>query len=291
MVTIRTFYKCYQLHHHKAKAITLMKLLENGDMWKAEDIMDSIWGFNQEDYIRMLRIEMRANLFHAIDTLFTLYFCLQPDDNNKVDDLGLFRNLNKRKFYYDQIKLIAAGGVQSLNIFDTTVEFENNKIKYGQYIFYYAFGQENFPPGLEDSLEAIKYGLYLLSSELSDTAEYNSYKHALRSLPAFTEFALAKADTKEIIMSFDTKNSITYFQEFKNNSFSYNTKVFDTERDFRMTLLASNFIYNIIMFRRAAIVRDLPGVPMGYYSKENINLCVERGGNSFQFVNTFKPTL
>lgn len=289
MVTIKTFYKCYQMHHHRAKAITLMKLLDDKNFLKAEDIIDPRWGFSQDDYERMLKIELRTNLFHAIETMFTLYFCLQPNDKGKVDDFGLFKSLNKRNFYYEQIKSIAKDGNKILDVLDSIVEFDGKKIKFGQYLFYYAFKQEKFPPGLDDSLEAIKHALHLLSIELSDTAEYNSYKHALRSIPAISEFAFAKADTLEIVMSFDAKNSMTYFQEFKKNGFSYNTKVFDTNRDFRMTLLASNLIYNIIMFRRASIVRDLPEIPLSYFVKENVDACAKRGDDAFQFSNTFKP--
>ncbi len=165
----------------------------------------------------------------------------------------------------------------------------HKKTMFGQYLFYYAFKQDKLPPGLEDCVGAIKHALHLLATELSDTAEYNSYKHALRSLPAITELAFAKPETMEIVMSFDTKNSMTYFQELKNNSFSYHTKAFDSERDYKMTLLASNLIYNIIMFRRASIVRDLPAVPLAYYSKESIDACVQRGDGSFQFKSTYMP--
>lgn len=291
MVTIQTFYKCYQMHHHRAKACTLWKLLENKAFIKSEEIVDPMWGFEQEDYERMLRIEMRTNLFHAIETLFTLYFCLQPDENGKVDDLGLFRNLNKKNFYYEQIRIIASDKDISLNKLDEIVQFNEEKVKFGQYLFYYAFKKEKFPPGFDDSLEAIKDGLFLLATELNDTAEYNSYKHSLRSIPAISEFAFANADTLEIVMKFDAKNSITYFQEFKDNSFSYHTKVFDTYRDYRMALLASNLIYNIIMFRRASIVRDLPGIPLAYFSKENVEACAERNKDAFQFTNKFAPKI
>jgi hypothetical protein len=274
------------MHHHRAKATILRKLLETTDFLKSEDVIDKVWGFEQEDYERMLRIEMRANLFHAIDTLFTLYFCLQPNNDAKVDDFGLFRNLNKRIFYYEKIREIAEKGTSALDILNTEVNFNGQKIKLGQYLFYYAFKQDKFPPGLSDSIEAIKYALHLLAIEMSDTAEYNSYKHALRSLPAFTEFAFANPDTMEILVKFDAKNSMTYFQELKNGGFSYNTKVFDSERDFRMTLLASNLVCNIIMFRRGAITRDMKAIPVGYYSKESVDECAERGENTFQFTST-----
>ena len=155
-------------------------------------------------------------------------------------------------------------------------DFNGEKVKFGQYLFYYAFKQEKFPAGLNKSIEALKYALVLLASEMSDTAEYNSYKHSLRSIPAYTEFALANPDTMEIVMKFDTKNSMTYFQELKDGGYSYNTKIFDTERDFKMTLLSSNLICNIIMFRRASIVRDLPKIVLAYYSKENVEKCAER---------------
>lgn len=74
MITTKTFYKGYQLHHHRAKAGVLINLLGNEEFIKAEDIIDPIFGFNEDDYKRMLRVELRANLFHAIDTLFTRYF-------------------------------------------------------------------------------------------------------------------------------------------------------------------------------------------------------------------------
>jgi hypothetical protein len=81
---------------------------------------------------------------------------------------------------------------------------------------------------------------------------------------------------------------MTYFKELNTNEFSYITKVFDTERDFAMTLLASNLIYNIIMFRRASIVRDLSHIPLAYFSKENVKACAERGKDAYQLTNSFK---
>ncbi len=279
------------MHHHRAKATILKRLLDDNKHFDAGDIIDQIWGFDQEDYERMLKIELRANLFHAIDTLFTLYFCLQPGEDGKVDDLGLFSNLNKRAFYYEQIRAIATSGTKALDNLDSMIEYNGEQIKFGQYLFYYAFKQEKFPPGLDQSLDAIKHALYLLAIEINDTAEYNSYKHALRSLPAISEFAFAKADTLEIVMSVDTKNSMTYFQEFKNNSFSYNTKTFDSSRDYKTTLLASNLIYNIIMFRRASIVRDLPEIPLPYFCKDSIDECVKRDEKASVFTNTFTPII
>ena len=160
----------------------------------------------------------------------------------------------------------------------------------GNIYFIMLLKKKKIRPGLNETLEAIKHALHLLATELIDTAEYNSYKHSLRSIPAFSEFAFAKADTREIVVSFDAKNSITYFQELKNNGFTYHTKVFDTARDYRMTLLASNLIYNIIMFRRASIVRDIPVIPLGYYSKESVDDCFKRSNDAFQFTNTFTPT-
>jgi hypothetical protein len=79
MISIQTFYKSYQIHHHRAKATILKRLLESRDFLNSDDVIDKVWKFEQEDYERMLKIEMRVNLFHAIDTLFTLFFCLQPD--------------------------------------------------------------------------------------------------------------------------------------------------------------------------------------------------------------------
>jgi hypothetical protein len=176
-----------------------------------------------------------------------------------------------------------------LEMLDQIVDFNDKKVNFGQYLFYYAFKQEKFPPGLEESLEAIKSALFLLANELSDTAEYNSYKHSLRSIPAISEFAFANPETFEIVMSFSAKDSMTYFQELKNNGFSFHTKVFDTKRDYRMTLLASNLIYHIIMFRRASIVKDLPSIPLAYFGKEQVDSCADRGEGGFQFVNTFTP--
>lgn len=287
MITTGNFYKTYQLHHHRAKATVLKKLLHE-KVFKAGDVIEPMWGFNDADFERTLRIEMRTNLFHAIETFFTLYFCLQPEENGIVDDQHLFYNLSKRSFYYKNIKAIS-DGTDDLSILQKKVRLHDEDIRFGQYLFYFGLKQDKFPPGLDDCLNAIKYGVQNLAHELNDTAEYNSYKHALRSLPAFLEFAFAKRDTLEIVQSFDAKHSMTYFQEFKDNSFSYETKMFDTERDFRMTLLASNLIYNIIMFRRASMVRDLPGIPLAYYSKESIDECLKRNVMAIEFRNSFKP--
>ncbi len=178
MVTTNTFYKSYQLHHHRAKASILKKLLDEAS-FKAEDLVDPVWGFNDDDYERTLRIEMRTNLFHAIETFFTLYFCLQPDANGNVDDLSLFHNISKKSFYYEKIRKIS-DGTDDLSVLDKMVKFNREKVKFGQYLFYYAFKKEKFPPGLDECLESIKYGVRNLANEMHDTAEYNNYKHALR---------------------------------------------------------------------------------------------------------------
>ncbi|HMG66460.1 MAG TPA: hypothetical protein VK588_02205 [Chitinophagaceae bacterium] len=292
MITIRAFYKSYQLHHHRTKTVLLRKLLDDDTgFFKAEEVVDSTWGYTGEDYRRSLRIEMRANLFHAIETLFTLYFCLQPDKNGVVNDAGLFQNLNKRNFYYNGIKKIAENPEESLKILDQIVKFGDLEMKFGQYLFYYGAKPEKLAGHLETSLEAIKHALHLLAIELNDTTEYNSYKHALRSVPAILEFAFVKPDTMEVITAFDTKDSMTYFQELKENGFSYVTKVFDSERDHRMTLLASNLIYNIIMFRRACIVKDLPLMAAGFFSKESVDQCAIHSTDSYKFTNSFKPVV
>src|SRR5690606_26961069 len=143
MITLQNFYSNYQLHHHRAKATMLVKLLKEKDFIKAEEIIEETWGFKDQDYQRMLRVELRANLFHAIETLFTLYFCLQPDKDGLVHDTLLFSNLSKKKFYYDKIRDIGQGS-DNLDNLDALIEHGGRKVTLGQYLFYFGLQQDKF---------------------------------------------------------------------------------------------------------------------------------------------------
>jgi len=88
------------------------------------------------------------------------------------------------------------------------------------------------------------------------------------------------------IFKFDAKNTMTYFKDLKEEGVSYVTKMFDSDRDFSLTLLASNLLYKIIMFRRAAIVRDIPGVVYSLFRKSEVDECAKKSDTWFELTTS-----
>jgi DnaJ-domain-containing protein 1 len=132
MVTPNTFYKSYQLHHHRAKAGIFKAMLDN-ELLKAENLVDTRWAFNDEDLGRTLRIARCGKMFYAIETFFTIYFCLPPVEHGTVDDLSLYYNLSKRLFYYENIRNIAEGR-DDLSVLEKEVQFGNSTVLFRQYL-------------------------------------------------------------------------------------------------------------------------------------------------------------
>lgn len=83
---------------------------------------------------------------------------------------------------------------------------------------------------------------------------------------------------------------MTYLTDLKDNRYSYETRIFDTLRDFKMTQLCSNLIFNIIMYRRISISGKAPdpkGVIVAYYGKDQVEDCLKRNIDLAKFSQSF----
>lgn len=81
----------------------------------------------------------------------------------------------------------------------------------------------------------------IIARDITNKDEYYAYKHGLRIISANKSMALANPITMEIEIEFDLTDSMSFYSKCKNlDELTINTKVFDSERDFRMTYFCSN---------------------------------------------------
>ncbi|MBU2906406.1 hypothetical protein KO529_16540 [Arenibacter algicola] len=250
------FYKSYLKEFHLVKAINLKRTIENHieleEQVKKYEIHNSL----TENTKFILQADLRQNYFHAIETFFEFFFAFLPINRKIPDNKAILRKLVKSNWRknYKKIQSIATGKLK-LNFLDEIIDFEGHKVSVGHYMFYLGiFPNGKFPDKLfksiEKSINDVKFGLIEIAKDFSDRDEYNAYKHALRIFPSFKALYLLDAETNKVGMEWDLSNSLSFqTYEEKNEKSSIRTKVFDTERDFKMTLFCGNLIYNIMAFR------------------------------------------
>ncbi len=68
---------------------------------------------------------------------------------------------------------------------------------------------------------------------------------------------LAQDDTKEIKISWDLSDPISFYFKTKNpRELKMLTKVFDSDRDYNMSYFCSNLISNMIYYRRVSMYKE-----------------------------------
>jgi len=266
----KVFFKAFQVNFWDYKALTLEKLLEDSEkkppflirifpflksLFRQKKLayLSSIVGYSKTDYQRMLRVEIHQNMLHAIDTLFTLIFSFKPKDRI-VDDLNFWHTYSEKNFFYDKIDSIATKQDGSLDFLNTHLDLSDGATcTLGRYIFYLWNTNRNFDNQINSSVESIKKALVSLAQELSDRGEYNSYKHGLRYLQAFTTFKLGGKEVMELDKSL---TFVRYNKETKQPE--YETIALDTDRDLRITSMTTWLIHNIIAARRSLFFGEKP---------------------------------
>lgn len=249
------FYSQYLKEYHEVKAVFLKNSIANYSELNAElkkfEVNESITANTK----LILQADLRQNYFHAIETFFEFFFALLPIGESVPDNTQILKLLVKSnwKANYAKIDKIAKGEF-NLNILNDVIEFNGHKITVGHYLFYMGTYNGKFPvemtKSIDTSINAIKKGITEIAKDFADRNEYNAYKHALRIFPTMESFLAVDPKKQTVIKKFDLKNSVSYFNfNDRKGESSVTTKVYDSDRDFKMTIFCSNLIYNVITYR------------------------------------------
>lgn len=272
MISKNLFYSQFQINYFDYKQGSLKFLLEN---YQKVGLDKSIIEYDEKDYLTAIRSDIRQTYFQAIETVFELFFALLPDKNGKVT-YQTIEKITLSELPYSKISEIAKNK-EVLNYLDDEFIYpDHTKSTLGEFIFYFGLHKSNFKIDFPESLEAIKHGLWILANEFSDRREYNSYKHGLRILPALQTLSVCDVDTLEEQITFDLKDSMTFYSyDKKTKETTYTTKVFDSQKDLRMTRVCSNLIWNMIKFRDVSFNGKLKEndckFAILFFGKEEIN--------------------
>ncbi len=257
----KNFYNYYLKEYHEVRAIYLKYLLSNTESLN-NTIQEKELGIENvkipltKNTKFVLQADLRQNYFHSIETFFEFFFAFLPKNEKIPDDTKVLRALVKSnwKQNYKKIEYIANGKLK-LSLLDEMVEFLEHKVSVGQYLFYIGtFSKEKFNEDyqskVKESIESIKKIIKVLANDFSKRDEYNAYKHTMRVFPNFSSIHILNAESLKEEINFDLSNSASYqIYNDKEKETIVKTKLFDPERDFKMTKICSRLIYNMIELR------------------------------------------
>jgi len=294
----RSFYINYQKDYHLIKATYLNNLFESLN----DDKEISFWGNleleRKEEVKRVLKSDLRQTYFHSIETFFELFFALNPKGKESFDDeyvLYLLANSNWQDTY-KKIKIIAENE-NSLDYLNEEITFLNQKVSIGHFLFYAGiFQNDKFPKELfdeiNDSIEAIKFGIHIIAKDFIDREEYNAYKHGLRLIPSFKKVMFVSKKDFKVKIEWDLSDSMSFYSKSKKpEELIYVTKVFDFERDYQMTCFCSHMIHHMIFYRRLMMKFEedegkFDPFKITFFGKEPIENCNKRNTDAESFVYT-----
>ena len=263
----KIFYKSFQVNYYDYKQLSLKYILENTDKLNLDKV---VLDYNKKDFERAIKSSIRQTYFHAIETLFELIFALCPNQDGLINEVEIIRTISISRFPYKRIEGIAKDE-KNLEFLDQEIHAGDKKFTLGHFIFFIGITKKEMVKELNDNLEVIKHGLKILAKDFSDRREYNSYKHGLRIMPALKSFTLASPTNKDLKLTWDLEDSMTFYTENKSGELEFITKTFDSDRDINMTSFCSNLIWNIITLRRARFFKDKQEIPILLFDKDSID--------------------
>jgi hypothetical protein len=281
----KIFYQTYLKDYHRVKATYLKKILDDLPKYELDFFGKELDEEEKAYFRRTLKSDLRQTYFHAIETFFELFFALNPKGRKKFDDLNILYNLTNSEGpdTYSRITQIAENE-NSLEFLDEKIKFMGYEISIGHYLFYMGIFKapslsEELQYEINQSIQAVKYGIKIIASDFIHRQEYNAYKHGLRIIPATKAILFAKPETKEIKFKFDLNDSMSFYLKSKSpNELKIITKLFDIERDYAMTMFCSRLIHHLIFYRRMTMKFDkdaekYPQFPITFFGKEPIAKC------------------
>jgi hypothetical protein len=271
MITAKEFYQGYQADYFAYRQMRLKKELLSLTNNLTTNRIDEIYGYSIDDHIRSIKIDIRQTYFQAIETVFELIFSFKPDGDKLKDDL-VFSNLIKRKDHYEDIRRYAVGE-GGIDFLEKTFDFgDRRSIPAIQYLFYGLLTDVKLNGQLMESLNAIRKILKIISIDISDRKEYNSYKHGFRIFPVNSFFSIHDHKTGDEIIKWDVKDSMSFMEKNeKTGQIDVVTKLFDTERDHNLTIMCNNLISNIILIRRISYQEGEQKVGIVLFKPEDVD--------------------
>ncbi|MGF7218823.1 hypothetical protein GGR92_005002 [Spirosoma lacussanchae] len=277
------FYQTYLKNYHRIKALYLKQLLDNPASIEPDPFHVGYGERNNDEISLTLRSDLRQTYFHAIETFFEVFLALKPQGTTLIDDTELMVRLTNAKWQenYKAISCIAEDD-QALAFLDNLVTFSGRQISVANYLFYpIVLPDGSFPKqvlnDVANSIEAIKYGIRTIAIDFTDREEYNAYKHGLRLIQASSKLALANPDSLEVHIEWDISQSMSYYTRTKTpGEIQIITKLFDSERDFKMTLFCSNLIHSMIYYRQLMMYRAKEPdaqVAIRFFGRDEIEDC------------------
>jgi hypothetical protein len=281
----KIFYDKYLTNYHWNKALYIKKILDDVSKYEVDFFGRTLSETDRDEIQKTLKADLRQTYFHAIETVFELFFALNPQNHTELDDrFVLFRMTNANWTQnYRTIQKIAKEA-DYLEFLSDEIDFMGNKISIGHYLFYMGiFSKEKFPEEvfsqIDESIEAVKYGLRILAQDFSGKDEYNAYKHGLRIIPATSKLMAADAKTMEVKVEWDISEGMSYYLKTKKaDELTVVTQLFDPERDFQMISFCSNLIEHMIKYRKIVFDPDKEKkanqqVAIKFFAKEPIDDC------------------
>lgn len=253
MIPTTAFYKNYQVDFFRLQQMINMEALQKSERW-LQMLNEEGSLTNDAEIKHIIRSHIRLTFLHSIDTLFELIFGLYPRKNEIQDqNLQLILAKDNEKINKPRILGLASQDESTLKELECEINYGNNKVSLLRYIFYYQINKDNSVDvsgleHIEKSLPHIKKILVILAQELADKSEYNSLKHALRIYPTSGYLKLFTKDTNQEIAGIDFDNAHQYIFESK-DKINLVTKNLDSERDYKLSMVVSRMIWNIIKIR------------------------------------------
>lgn len=260
----KVFFQAYLVDHFVYKQLTLKNCFDNYSTLRPI-LLAGMDEADDKAYLHTLRAEIRATYFQCIETLFEMIFALSVRGRT-VDNENMWYLLSTSDWRrnFKRILKIAEGDLSFLE--QTVIAGRELEMSLLQYIFFFGVHGSIPTETVATSLAVIRKTLPVLASEFSDRGEYNAIKHSIRLFPFIAKWEIGATDGQGPKISFDLSDSMTFLREEPDETLIHETRQFDTERDFNMTVLGARLISNIIRGRRAYFFKE--GVTLFTFEEE-----------------------
>ena len=287
------FYERYNSNHHQMKAIMLKSVLDEIDKYQNEFFSNELDKAQSDQFKQTVKLELRYNYLHAIETVFELFFALNPHKRKSLGDFNILLSLVTSNFKrnYDRISNIAENE-SALDFLHETITLHGKKYTIGHYLLYPGI-YKDIGPGEEmhnwllESIEGFKLALQILARDFSNRQQYNSMKHGMRLFPLFDKVKFESPYFKTSMIE-----CISYLSaDQRNNKMFMNFVSLDSERDFEMTILCSNIINMLFTYRKIflRITKFEPDeeIPIRFFDREEIMKISKHNSPVYRFTQSY----
>jgi hypothetical protein len=241
ILNAKEFYRSYLVDHFIYHPSILWNLINKYEEVKPV-ILDGVYEEKDRDVLLGLRLALRAQVYHSIETLFELFFGLR-----ELDDEHLWYRIStaSHKGNYHKIEKIASGNTSFIDI---ETNYRTLECSYIDYVFNFHLTYHD-PALQKQCLQNIRELLILCAKELVNRDEYNAFKHTWRLFPTINDIEIGNKDHSMKV--FSAQHPYTYLIENDDSSTTQVTNDLESERDYRICILVHQLMSNIILTRRS----------------------------------------